>query len=347
MLAEKIKNIQALLRTQHIDTLFIGNMDHQTHDDLLYYLLQTHLELGIMTIPQKGIPTLYAIPFEQEELQRMYTDIRVLPLQERISTLIKKLPKKRIGYRPSSLPSMYKKSGMIALKDEESIMAKKLPKERQLLKKAAQITDIIFADVVKQWASFQTEQDVATYIILKTIEYGAEPSFSPIVASGTRAANPHHTPEAKKLVRGFCVIDMGVRYRGYCSDMTRTIYIGAPTKKESEVYNHLRKVQQKAIASCTIQTTISDIATQCRTDLVEKLNAYFVHSLGHGLGTQVHEWPRISTNVQARLEEHMYITIEPGIYIPGKLGIRIEDDVLITKKGPLVYTTTSKELILV
>ncbi|EKD67011.1 MAG: hypothetical protein ACD_48C00636G0001, partial [uncultured bacterium] len=344
MLKEKIARIQTLLKKQHIDFLVIGNFGHQVRDDLLYYLLLTHLELGIMMIPQKGMPTLYAIPFEVAQIKKAYPELRVLPFEKPLKDVLKVYEKKQIGYRPSSMPSAYVEKRMIALTGEERIFAIKLPEEITRLKKATTLTDNIFTDVISHWKEFKTEQDVATYIILKTIERGAEPSFSPIVASGKHASNPHHTPAKTTLTKGFCVIDMGVRYQGYCSDMTRTVYIGKPTNKEKDIYNHLLHAQHTAITACMIGTKISDIAEECRTHLGEEWNKHFTHALGHGLGTQVHEWPRVSTIVQEQLQENMYITIEPGVYPPGKFGMRIEDDVLITKKGPVVLTKSSKEL---
>ena len=345
MLKEKISAMQKLLHAQKLDVLMIGNFGHQVRDDLLYYLLLTHLELGVMMIPQKGIPTLYAIPFEVAQIKKAYPELHVLPFEKPLKDVLKVYEKKQIGYRPSSMPSAYVEKRMIALTGEERIFAIKLPEEIVRLKKAAALTDKIFADVITNWKKFNTEQDVATYIILKTIERGAEPSFPPIVASGKHALNPHHTPAKTTLTKGFCVIDMGVRYQGYCSDMTRTVYIGKPTKKEKDIYNHLLHAQHTAITACMIGTKISDIAEECRTHLGEEWNKHFTHALGHGLGTQVHEWPRVSTSVQEPLGENMYITIEPGVYPPGKFGMRIEDDVLITKKGPVVLTKTEKKLI--
>jgi len=347
MLKEKITNVQALLKDQKLDVLMIGNFGHQVRDDLLYYLLQTHLELGVMFIPQKGTPTLYAISFEVAQLKIAYPELRIVPFDTTLKKILEAQTEKRIGYRPSALPREYHASRMIALKDEEKIMAIKSQAEIRLLKKAASITDDIFAKTIKHWKEFKTEEDVATFILMKTIEAGAEPSFPPIVASGRRASNPHHVPQKLKLAKGFCVIDMGVRYRGYCSDMTRTIYIGTPSQKEIAIYKHLQRVQEHAIDECIIGTKISEVADNCRLRLGDEWNKHFIHALGHGLGTQVHEWPRVSTSVHQKLEEHMYITIEPGIYPPDKFGIRIEDDVLITKKGPVVMTKTGKKLMTV
>ncbi len=355
MIEEKIVNIQALLKEQKIETLCIGNFGHQVRDDLLYYLLLTHLELGIMCIPQKGKPVLYAIPFEVSQLSKEYPNIIVKPLTDSFNELLKKqrIP---LGYRHTSLPAKQyihatsprsKRSDIVLLYGEEKLMARKLQEEQVRLKKAANITDDIFAEVVARWNSFETEQDVAKAIHISAIEKGVELSFPTIVASGTNASNPHHVTLTEALQPGFCVIDMGVRYMGYCSDMTRTIYIGEPSDEEVKTYNHILKAQEQAISEVQVGETISAIAKNCRTNLGNEFEKHFIHSLGHGLGTQVHEWPRVSKKEDTKLEEGMCITIEPGVYISEAWGIRIEDDVLASKKGPEVLTKSSKQLICV
>ena len=346
MIKEKIHNIQELLKKQHIDTLLIGNFGHQIHDDLLYYLLLKHLELGIMLIPQNGVPILSAIPFEVDQLTKKYSDIEVRPLNKKIESILSEY-RGTIGYRPSALPTKHYKQSYVPIIDEDKLMSRKLHEEQARLKKAAVITDDIFAKIISTWKLFETEQDVAKAIHIAAIENDVELSFPTIVASGKNAANPHHATSSKKLQTGFCVIDMGVRYQGYCSDMTRTLYIGTPSKEEQKNYQTILAAQEQAIQDVQVGATISDIARQCRKNLGTNLNEYFTHSLGHGLGTQVHEWPRVSKKEDIQLEEGMCITIEPGVYMPNAWGIRIEDDVLVSKKGPQVLTTTAKDLICV
>ena len=345
MIEEKISNIQSLLQEQDIDTLVLANMGHQVRDDLLYYLLLTHLELGILIIPQVGKPTLYAIPFEVSQLQQAHPELQVKPLEKKWGALTAAL-EGSVGYRPSALPTKYTINNDVALQGEDRLMSIKSAQEIDLLREAARLTDDIFSKLLAAWPTFKTEQDAAEFIILESIKAGVEPSFPPIVASGANAANPHHHPAATLLQPGFCVIDMGVRYKGYCSDMTRTIYIGTPSKDERNAYNRILDAQTKTIdkINININIDISSLSKFCRQELGPDFEPYFIHSLGHGLGTQVHEWPRISKKEDLLLEENMYITIEPGVYIPNAWGIRIEDDVLITKKGPVVLTTSPKEL---
>ncbi|PIT86228.1 MAG: hypothetical protein COU33_04315, partial [Candidatus Magasanikbacteria bacterium CG10_big_fil_rev_8_21_14_0_10_43_6] len=260
--------------------------------------------------------------------------------------------KKIIAIRPSSLPlhayKELKKNKLLNIKEfkgKESIFSIKSDPEIARIEKAAKLTDILYAELIDNWKSFITEADAAQFLLTKMAERGIEPSFDPIIASGSNAANPHHSHTQTKLNKGFCVIDMGIRYQGYCSDMTRTIYIGKPSKAEKELYEKIREAQVETVALVAPGLRIQDLDIFCRKKLGKELNKQFIHTLGHGLGTQVHEWPRVSNNVNIKLQPGMYITIEPGVYKQGSYGIRIEDDILVTSKKHKVLTSSSKVLI--
>lgn len=353
MLAEKISAIQKTLQESELDYLIIGNTGHQIHDDVLYWLLLETLELGIMVIPKIGTATLYAVPFEVETLKHKRDAIAILPYTAVADILESIPPKSTIGYRPSAMPaSLYKtiETGghfeLRALAGDEIIMAKKLPKEISRIRQAAKLADIIFGELTKNWSAYYSEADVAHAIGADMAKRGVEASFPPIVASGHNAANPHHKPTFDKLQPGFCVIDMGVRFKGYCSDMTRTIYLGSPDKRDIELYNTVLHAQTKTINMVKIGVTTKQLDEHCRTLLGAKLNNQFIHALGHGLGSQVHEWPSVSGKKTIELREHMVITIEPGVYSPHQYGIRIEDDVLLTEQGPEILTKTEKKLLI-
>ncbi len=303
----------------------------------------------MMLIPTRGKPTLYAIPFEVAELKQKYPDIDVLPFVKSSKDVFPTTG--QICFRPSVFPTSQlmhiPAHRRTPLTGEELCMGIKLLDEQKRMKKAAQITDIIFTSLLNHWSKFVTEKDVEIHIRKQCLEHHVEPSFPPIVASGKHASNPHHHPSPTKLQKGFCVIDMGVRYKGYCSDMTRTVYIGIPSTTEKNVYTHIQRVQEQAVHACAPNVLISDIARDCREHLGEQYNKYFTHALGHGLGTQVHEWPRVSIREDVKLKEGMVITIEPGVYLPNKWGIRIEDDILITKKGYTALTKSTTELVVV
>ena len=356
MLKNKINKIQHELREQKLDALLIGNFGFNHYDDLLNYLLLTIPEYAILFIPNIGKTTLYTIPFETEQRRQDYPELKVLPLDKPIEDVIKKHTQKRhkLSVRLSNLPASVYKSLMeiknirwYDLQNDNHIMAVKLPEEIKLLKQAAKITDEIFSKLIKNWGKFKTELDAANFVQVECAKRGVEPSFPTIVASGPNAANPHYHPHNTKIKPGFCVIDMGVKYHGYCSDMTRTIYIGKPSKAALDLYGKLLKAQISTTKKVSAGVSTAEVDSFCRETLGKKLDKQFIHGLGHGVGTQVHEWPSVTISQDIELEENMVITIEPGLYVKNSYGMRIEDDLVVEKKRPLVLTKSTKDLIVV
>jgi Xaa-Pro aminopeptidase len=172
-------------------------------------------------------------------------------------------------------------------------------------------------------------------------------SFETIVAAGTRSAMPHGRATAAKLPRrGFVVMDFGIIHKGYCSDMTRTVYLGRPTVKERAVYDAVLEAQEAGLNAVTAGASCAEVDEAARgvlrkADLAEA----FSHSTGHGVGLEIHEPPRIGATETARLLAGMVITIEPGVYLADRFGIRIEDMVAVTRSGGQVLTPAPKALI--
>ncbi len=357
VLKQKIKRIQHHLRQKGLDTLFFGNLGHHIHDDLLYYLLLQKREISLCFLPVRGKPTLAAIPFEVDQLQEAFPAFHVVPFRGSISEfldlcLTKQKRISTLAVRPAALPvSVYrtiKKKTSFRVRDFGDIApitSTKLQEEIHRMTKAAHLTDTIFRALLTSWKQFRRELDVAEFLVLEMYKAGIEPSFPPIVASGTHASEPHHESCAHRLSRGFCVIDMGVRYRGYCSDMTRTVFIGKPTKKEKILYQRLLEAQEQTILKVKQGSSTRELDIFCRKILGEKNSKHFIHALGHGLGTQVHEWPSVNRHHHVVLQPNMVMTIEPGLYVKNKYGIRIEDDILITEKGARVLTRAPKHLL--
>lgn len=229
----------------------------------------------------------------------------------------------------------------------DSIREIKNPEEIQNIRKSCEIADAIVRETIKNIKKFNTEIEAAEFVSNLMKKLNVEPAFPTIIASGRNAAYPHHTPCKDKL-KGFVVIDMGVKYNGYCSDITRTVYAGKPSKKEIEIYNLVLKSQEEAIKKLKPGVKASEIDIMARKILGE-YEKYFIHSLGHQFGIDVHESKgfRLHKNCEAPLKTGMLVTVEPGVYIPGKLGIRIEDDILITEFGYEVITKSPKDLIII
>jgi Xaa-Pro aminopeptidase len=190
-----------------------------------------------------------------------------------------------------------------------------------------------------------TEAEVAA-----TLEYaarlaGAEGmSFDTIVASGERSALPHgRATNARLSKRGFVTLDFGVILDGYLSDMTRTVHMGKALPGERDVYDFVLEAQEAAVAAVAPGTTAGDVDEAARSVLRRaKLDKYFSHSTGHGVGLEIHEGPRLAAKQKQVLEQGMVITIEPGVYLPGRFGVRIEDMVLVTATGGEVLTPSVK-----
>jgi Xaa-Pro aminopeptidase len=169
-------------------------------------------------------------------------------------------------------------------------------------------------------------------------------SFETIVASGERSALPHGRATMAKLPkRGFVTLDFGVVLGGYCSDMTRTVHMGRALEGEREVYDSVLEAQMAAVGAVAPGVTAGEVDEAARSVLRrDGLDKYFSHSTGHGVGLEIHEGPRVATQQKQVLQQGMVITIEPGVYMPGKFGVRIEDMVLVTATGGEVLTPSVK-----
>jgi len=192
------------------------------------------------------------------------------------------------------------------------------------------------------------ETDVAAELEYQARLLGAEGmSFDTIVASGPRSALPHGRATAARLPRrGFLTLDFGIIHKGYCSDMTRTVYLGAPRPKERTVYEAVLASQEAAVAAVSAGVKSGDVDEAARSVLRDAgLADAFTHSTGHGVGLEIHEGPRVGAGQTTRLQPGMVVTIEPGAYLAGEFGIRIEDMVAVTRNGRQVLTPAPKALI--
>jgi Xaa-Pro aminopeptidase len=172
-------------------------------------------------------------------------------------------------------------------------------------------------------------------------------SFETIIASGSRSALPHGRASDERIPgTGFVVCDFGVILAGYCSDMTRTVHVGQATREARNFYAAVREAQLAGVDAARPGISVAEVDRVARSVLKKAgLGRYFTHSTGHGVGLEIHEAPRIASGQTEILQPGMVITIEPGAYIPGKWGVRVEDMVLVTERGHEVLTPTSKDLI--
>lgn len=218
--------------------------------------------------------------------------------------------------------------------------------EIEQIKKAQLITDMAFEHIVKTISPEMTENDVATELEYFMRKHGAEDkSFDTIAVSGKKSSMPHGVPDGTKLQKGFLTMDYGAVVNGYHSDMTRTICIGKADAEMKKLYNTVLKAQLDAIAYLKDGVNGKDADAVARKIIYEDYKGCFGHSLGHGVGLEIHERPNLSPNFDKVLVTGNIVTIEPGIYMAGKYGCRIEDMGVICKDKVDIFTKSPKELI--
>ena len=229
----------------------------------------------------------------------------------------------------------------------ETLRMVKDEEELQRIRDAARLGSSLLATALSTIRLGVSELEVAAEMEYDARQKGAEAmSFDTIVASGARSALPHGRASAAEITRGFVVLDFGVILAGYCSDKTRTVYVGKPNARERQMYEAVRDAQLAAIDCVRAGITAGEVDSAARSVLKRaKLDKFFTHSTGHGVGLEIHEPPRIGSNQEEPLQTGMVITIEPGVYIAGTGGVRIEDMVVVTDHGCEVLWPANKELI--
>jgi Xaa-Pro aminopeptidase len=266
--------------------------------------------------------------------------------------------RERIGFEANSIDfmmfenvkSIFDRARLVPLSlVVEDVRVTKDSVELANIRDAIAITDRVFKEILTILKPGIRELEVSGEISYLHKCYGAESDgFDPIVASGIRGSLPHGRASEKKIASGEMVtLDFGCRFRGYHSDLTRTVAVGKPSAAMKKIYRIVLEAQQETIdfAQAGIRSASLDrVARRCIE--LAGFGKQFNHSLGHGIGLEVHELPRISKRSQERLRENCVITIEPGIYVPKVGGVRIEDDILITRHGREVLSKAPKQLII-
>jgi Xaa-Pro aminopeptidase len=227
-------------------------------------------------------------------------------------------------------------------------VGRKDDEEVRLIREAQSITDSVFDHLLNILLPGMTEKEIAAEIVYQHLIRGAEGiSFSPIVAAGPQGALPHARPTDRPIgPHELLVLDMGCFLNGYASDMTRTIAIGTPTEEARKVYSLVLEAQERAIDAAHAGMTSIELDGVARRVIQDGgYGEYFSHGLGHGLGLQIHEWPKVSYHVQVDLPAGAVVTIEPGVYLPDRFGVRIEDIIVLRDDGCENLTNARKDLV--
>jgi Xaa-Pro aminopeptidase len=238
----------------------------------------------------------------------------------------------------------------------EDLRMVKDPTEIALLARACAITGAVFDEVVPRITAGMTERELAVLIERAMVDAGAEkPAFDTIVASGPNGAIPHHTPSGRAFAPGDMItVDCGARYGGYHADMTRTVALSTPDDWQRDLYALVAAAQRAGIAAAEPGAAVAEVDAAARNVISEAGHGeHFSHGLGHGVGLEIHEAPMLGHGRPGRLADRVPITVEPGIYLPGKGGIRIEDTLVVRSGAPAAArellttttTTTPRELL--
>ena len=351
----RLKRLQKLISKAKLDALLI------THPANWYYLTGFTGESGAL-IAGRGGATLISDGRFTTQAAEEAASVRYIEqkgsLAESTGRFIKGKSLRRVGFDPAQvsvahLRSLRRAAGALAQWISapglvESLRIKKEPGELAVMRRAAILAGDVLTGALKLLKPGVKENEIAAEIEYQMRMGGASgPAFETIVAFGERSALPHARPTAKRLRKNeLVVLDLGVILAHYCSDITRTVFVGRAPARVKRWYKAVLDAQGAAISAVKAGASSGDVDAAARQVLAGcKLDQYFTHSTGHGLGLEVHEDPRVARGQTTRLESGYVITIEPGVYMAGVGGIRIEDDVAVHPDKTEVLTRIPRDLI--
>ena len=341
----KLKQLQSHLQKEGIDLVFLAHPDPN-----ITYFTQMKPSFALLLIP----PSSAELYLSKLDLPSKILGISVTYLQKDWEKKLTDPKIKKIGVCKSvlslqyaeKLQKLYPRAQLVDISSTlNQLRSQKTAEEIQKISRACSITSQAFNVLINEFSShkFKTECDIAFFLEKFIREREAELAFPTIVSSGKNSAVPHHITSSTKLRKGFLQLDFGACYHNYCSDMSRVLYLGKPNKTEKEHYELLRRAQVKPIEKVTKNKPFAMLDEISRKHL-GKLSSNFIHSLGHGVGVEVHEAPSFSKEARQTIQLNHVFTIEPGIYFPEKYGIRIEDTLLFDGQAKIL-TTAPKELV--
>jgi Xaa-Pro aminopeptidase len=353
--SQRRKRLLQELRSRKLDALLI------THPPNWFYLTGFTGESGALLVSRFGTTLITDGRFTvqaKSETQGVKIELQSGALFPSVGAFLKKHTVQRVAFDSNQLTvaqlrTLKKATGSKWRGREasglvERLRLKKDAQELAVMRKAALLAGEVVEAVLKLIKPGVREREIAAEIEYQMKKRGASgPSFETIVASGPRGAFPHARPTSKKLRKNeLVVLDLGAILGHYCSDITRTVHLGRASQRVRDWYRSVQSAQEAAVAAVKPGVTCGELDAAAR-DVLRKngLDQFFVHSTGHGLGLEVHEDPRVARGQSVRLEAGNVITIEPGIYLEGVGGIRIEDDVLVGAGRGEVLTRVTRDLI--
>jgi len=350
---QRRRNLLKFAQNVNCDTMVVFEPEN------LYYLTGFWGE-AIGLLEKNGKTTIIAPELEVGRAKAESEDCDVITAERGtglVTTLISKIKKNNVctDCQNYSIMTSLKKSVPKIKSSTEPFYNSRIikdEKEISILKKGSKIIDEMFEICTKKMKVGQKESELQAILMSYAInqqmfDTGYKSTLNPlIIAGGPNGALPHAQVTQRKFKTGdLVVVDLTLRYKGYVSDATRTFAMGKISSLENEAYEIVKESQKLGLKAVKPKANCKDVDFACRKYIEEKnFGKYFIHSTGHGIGLEVHELPTISSRSETKLEKNMAITIEPGIYIENKFGIRIEDS-LIVKEKPIVMHKFTKELV--
>jgi Xaa-Pro aminopeptidase len=359
----RITNLRTILKEQNLDAVLVSSVPNITYLSG-YGGFSTEERDAFLFITKKNAyiitNALYITAIREHVTHLIIIEqTRDNPLRNILSKLVAKHAIKRIGFEDANLSvaeytNLKSHKKLLTPINLEDLRVVKTQTEIDAIKKACEIGDAAFAFIKTKIKIGMTEQEVANLLEMYMKQQQADSSFRTIVAIGKNAAIPHHLAGDSKLKANTNILlDFGVRYELYCSDMTRNIFFGKATKEYRNVYQTVLDAQQKAIEALESmlakrnpeKISMKDIDRVARDYIISKGYPSIPHTLGHGIGLEVHEGFRLYHLVEGNFANGMVFSIEPGIYVPNQTGVRIEDLFSIEKNKLVRLTNASRELI--
>jgi Xaa-Pro aminopeptidase len=351
----RLKRLRHSLETAGAGTLL------ETHPSNIYYLCGFSGDSGALLVDPTSATLFtdgrFAIQ-AKEEARGIRVHIHKGPLLEAVGDHLRARKRQRIAVSPSRLTlagwKTLRKGTASNLKWVaidglvESLRAVKDANEIDRIRDAARLASQVMDEAIRMIRPGVTELDIAAEIGYRMRRKGASgESFEAIVAAGPRSALPHARPTARRIGKNeLVVLDLGAILRRYCSDITRTVHVGKASARVRQWYHAVLDAQTAARNALKSGVTCGSIDAAARNVLQNKgLGRYFVHSTGHGIGLEIHEDPRIARDQKEVLKTGNVVTLEPGVYVEGVGGIRIEDDALVTPRGAEILTTAPREFL--
>ncbi len=351
----RIIRLQRILQDENLDAFLVTSLPH------VRYLSGYTGTNGMVIITPNGSSFLTDFRYQQQAKEQV-KDSKVTIVQRDLLSGLPDLPALRskrikLGFEAEfvscktcrRLETLLPDCLLVPMeKTVEALTVRKDSREIESIKKAAEITDLVFSEILSIIQPGIRELDLAADMEYRMKGFGSStPYYETIVASGKRAALPHGVASSKKIQKGdFVTMDFGAVADGYTADLTRTVLVGKATRRQKSLYHTVLRAQQQSIHKVRAGIKACDLDKVAR-DIIKRAGyaKYFGHGLGHGIGLLIHDNPAINPTNQQVLEPGMVITIEPGIYVPNWGGVRIEDDVLVTQRGYEVLTHSDRDLL--